>query len=175
MTGFTLGQPYGHGRTFQQTIAPGITPWAAAAVAGASYSLTLLYADWWRLVACRFTLATDATAGNRYVTIEYPDGTNVTPVVDAAAVLVTPSTTAQRFSGSLHRGTSEWNTGTDVLFPLSGLWLEVGRTVQIHIGGAGAADLLSSIRLTFDRTVVDEDGSGAIREQELEQLVEANG
>jgi hypothetical protein len=172
MTGFTLGQPYGHGRSFQQSIVPGVTPWAPATVTGASYSLRLQLADFWRLVGVTWTLSTDSTVGNRYVTVEYPDGQGVSMVADAASVLVTPSTTAQRFIGSVHRGNSEWNTGTDVLFPLSGLWLEIGRTVTINIANVGSGDKLTKVRFTFDRTPVAGDGSEAIREYALAMRLE---
>lgn len=163
MSGYTLAQSFGHGRTEQSTVA------VKQPAAGANAVLTLTRYDRWRLVGCVFTLATDATAGNRYVTIEYGGTSTVSQQADAAAVLVAPSTTGQRFVGSVNRGTSEWNTGTDVLFPLSGLWLEAGRTVTINVATIGAGDQLSNVFLTFDRTLVRQDGSEKIRARELAQ------
>jgi hypothetical protein len=159
MSGFLLGQPFGYGRTQQSTIIAGVTPGFAAPVAATNYTLTLQPYDWWRLVFCVFTLTTDATAGNRYVTVEYPAGDGTSAFADAAAVQVTPSSTNQRFVGSYGRGTGEWNAPSDVFFRLSGIWLEAGRTIVITSTNKGAADLLSNVRFTFDRTPVEPDGS----------------
>lgn len=159
MSGFTLGQPYGHGRTFQHTIIPGTAGANAAPSAGANYTYVVSPWDAMRLVFCRFSLTTSAVAGNRYVTIEYPGPTGGAVVADGAAVLVGPSTTAQRFIGALGRSPAEWNTGTDVFFPLSGIWLEAGRTLTITVANIDTADQLSSIRLTFDTLQVPADGS----------------
>lgn len=163
MSGYTLAQSYGHGRTEQSTVLlPDPDP-------GEGASLALERYDRWRLIGCVFTIDTDATSGDRYLTVEYPGGSGVSQQADGAAVTVTPSTTGQRFVGSLNRGVAEWNTGTDVFFPLSGLWLEAGRTVELLVAGAGAGDQLSNIYLTFDRTLVRQDGSEKIRARELAQ------
>lgn len=159
MAGFRLGQPYSYGRTEQSVVSAGITPGAPAPVAGANYTLVLQRYDRWRLVFCTFTLTTDATAGNRYVTIEYPGGDGISQFADGAAVQVTPSSTNQRFVGSMSRGTGEWNAPSDVFFHLSGPWLEVGRSIVLTSTNKGAADLFSAVRFTFDRTIVDDDGT----------------
>lgn len=153
MSGYALGQAYSFGATEQTTVQPGAGGAAAAPAAGASYTYTLTRFDRWRLVFVTFALTTDATAGNRYVTLEYAGGDGVSFTADAAAVEVTPSTTAQRFVGQYRRGPGEWNTGTDVFFPLCGIWLEAGRTIKVNVASIGAADQLSNIRLTFDRTI----------------------
>lgn len=145
-----LGQPYGIGLTEQQTIV------VANPAAGANASLKLGAslvgnALWWRLVGVTFKLTTDANAANRYTTVEYQGGDGVAFMADGASVLVTANTTAQRFLGSLSHGTSEWNTSTDVFFPLSGLWLELGTTVVLNVASVQVGDQLSAIRLTFDR------------------------
>lgn len=158
MSGFLLGQPTGFGLTQQSTVIAGVTPGFAAPVAATNYTLTLQPYDWWRLVFCTFTLTTDATAGNRYVTVEYPAGDGTSVLADAAAVQVTPSSTNQRFVGAITRGNSEWNAPSDVLFPLSGIWLEAGRTIVLTSTNKGAADLFSKVRFTFDRTPVTPDG-----------------
>lgn len=173
MSGFTQAQPYGHGHTEQSTIYAGQSPDYPAPVAGASYAIHLQRYDRWRLIACTFTLTTDSTVGNRYVTIEYLAANGQSAIADGAAVLIAPSTTGARFLGSLTHNVGEWNTGTDVFFPLSGLWLEVGRRVTINVNGIGATDLLSKVSLTFDRTLVDDDGSRVVRERELVQRLEA--
>jgi hypothetical protein len=183
VSGFTLGQSYGHGRTFQRTIIPGAAGAAVAPGAGVGYTFVVGPWDWMRLVFCAFTITTDATAGNRYLTIEYPGATGASDYADGAAVLVGPSTVNQRFIGCIERGTAEWNTGTDVFMPLGGIWLAAGRQVKITNTGAGAGDQLTNIRLTFDATVVDADGSETQRllehaiddEAELAQLARVAG
>lgn len=161
--GFTLAQSFGHGRTFQNTIL-GVQP-----AAGANFALTLQPYDYWRLIAATFTLTTSATSGNRYVTVTYSGVGPQIRTADGAAVLVTESTTAQRFIGSLNRGVSEWNTGTDVFFPLSGLWLQGGSILSINVGNIKTADQIASITLTFDCTTVPQDGSEDYEREPLER------
>jgi hypothetical protein len=173
VSGYLLGQEYGHGRTFQHTVIPGTSVDAPEPGAGASYTYTVRPWDRMRLVFAVFTIATDANAANRYITIEYPGGDGTSVLADGASVVLTANTTAQRFVGSYRRGPAEWNTNTDVFFPLSGLWLEVGRTVVINVANVQVGDQLSKIRLTFDSTPVREDGSEVPRELEAEQRLAA--
>lgn len=142
--GYALGQPYSDGLSTQQVVL-GSNP-------GANTNFTLLNdARWiWRPVSCVFTITTDANVANRYVTIEMADGGARSYAVSAAAVVVTASTT-QRFCGTILRGTSEWNTGTDVLFPLSPVFLWPGDTFKITIGSIQAGDTITNIRFVFDR------------------------
>lgn len=149
--GYMLGQPTGYGITQQSTIASGINPGAAKPAAGANFSFTCQPYDRWRLVAARFTLTTDANVADRYVTIDYLDGTGTAVASDGAAVAVTAGTTSQVFTGSINRGTSEWNNASAVFFPLSGLWIEAGQVVKITVANIQAADQLDKIRFTFDR------------------------
>lgn len=155
MPGFMLGQPTAYGRTQQVTVAAGINPGVSVPAAGAGFTFTCQPYDMWRLVFCRFTLTTSATVADRYVTVEYPDGTGTSVASDGAAVAVEASTTAQVFAGSLNRGNSEWNNASDVFFPLCGIWLEAGRTVRIAVANIDSTDQLGAIRLTFDRVPVD--------------------
>lgn len=149
MEGFTLGQPYGYGLT-EQTTLTGTPP-----AAGASFSSTVAKYDRHRLVFVTFALTTDANAANRYVTVEYVGGDGVSVCADAASVLVTANTTAQRFVGQLHRGPAEWNTGSDVFFPLAGIWLESGTKVNINVANMQVGDTLTNIRLTYDRYLAE--------------------
>jgi hypothetical protein len=153
VSGYLLGQPYGHGRTYQHTVL-GTTPGA-----GANYSTGIGRVDRARLVFASFTLTTDSNVAARYVTIEYGGINAVARTADGAAVTVSASTTAQRFLGIYNRGPAEWNTGTDVFFPLGGLWIEAGETVAINVANIQVGDQLASIRLTFDRVEVAFDGS----------------
>lgn len=166
MSGFRLGQEYGFGRTFQRTVTPGVQGAAAAPPAGASYTYTCTPWDFMRLVFCTFTFTSDNNAANRYITLEYPGGDSISVLADGAPVVVTANTTAQRFVGALRRGASEWNTNTDVFFPLSGIWLEAGRTIALNVANVQVGDQLSKIRLTFDTVTVKDDGTERVHEIE---------
>lgn len=143
MSSFALGQPYGHGRSFQRT-RRGTSP-----AAGSSFSLTLDPAYRHVLVHAVFTLTTAVAAANRYTTVQYTYGDGVAAWVNAAAVVQTASS-AQRYVGSKDRGSSEWNTGTDVLFPISPMFLDGGGVFSIAVANIAGADQLSGIYLTFD-------------------------
>lgn len=137
------GQPTGFGETFQRTVQ------GTAPAAGAVYSHVLDPTYLHRLVSCVFTLVTDGTDGERYVTLELDGGDANAILVDGAAVTVDPSST-QRFSGSMYRGVSEWNVGTDVFFPITPSFMEGGQTFNIQVTNMGAADQLSLIRFRYD-------------------------
>lgn len=172
MTGFTLGQPYGVGRTQQSTITPGLAGAAVPPAAGAGYTFVLQRYDYWRLIGASFTLVTDANAGNRYVQIQYPDGTAVPTMRDISAFAQVASKTVNYSAGLDGLIAQDGATAVTASFRLSGHWLEVGRSVVLAIVGVQVGDQLSNIRLTFDRTLVDEDGSERIRGRELEQEID---
>lgn len=168
MDGFALGQPFGFGRTQQSTIRPGTGGAPNVPAAGANYLYPLQRYDYWRLIGAAFTLTTDANAADRFVQVQYPDGTAALAMADLTTYKQVASTTVTYY-GAL-RGLIAQDAAANVSasFRLSGLWLEVGRTVTIAVGGIQVGDQLSSIRLTFDRTLVYADGSEVIRRQELE-------
>lgn len=145
-----LGQPYGFGLSFQRTDRP------AKPAAGAIFTRTLDSRYRHRLVEIVFTLATSAVAGNRYVTVEYEGGDGNPVWINAAAVTVSANST-QRFVGSVDRTTSEWNTNTDVLFPLSRMFLDGGGALEINVASIDVADQLSLIYITFDLFPTDEE------------------
>ncbi len=156
MSGYALGQSYGYGLSEQTTLS-GVNP-----AAGSAFALKLGSTDApggykWRLVGATWKLTTDANAANRYVTVEYLGGDGVSVLGDAAAKVVVANVTAQRYCGSVNRGVGEVATGTDILLPLSGLWLEAGATVQIAVANIQVGDTLTVIRLTFDRVPTDPD------------------
>lgn len=119
--------------------------------AGASYSVSLDGAWWWELDSCVFTLTTDSNVASRYVTVEYVRSDTIPVLIGAAAVTVSASTTNQRFAGDAHRATSEWNTGTDVLFPLSPRPLAGGGTLKVNIASVQVGDQLTKLRFVFWR------------------------
>jgi hypothetical protein len=145
VSGYALGEPYGHGRSFQQTLR-GATP-----AAGANFTFTVSGAFRSRLLACVFTLDTDANVANRYVTTELLLDDNTPFNLGAAAVTYPAATVAQRYCGSMYRGVAEWATNTDVLYPLLPVWIEEGQTIQIKVTSIQAGDTLTKIRMLFDQ------------------------
>lgn len=108
-----------------------------------------------RLVSLVFTLHTDANVANRYVTVEYVGGDGLAFSVNAAGVVVTAGTSAQRYAGTLGRGQAEWATGTDILFPLEALFLHPGDSLQILVANKQAGDTLTNIRGVLERYPLD--------------------
>lgn len=124
--------------------------------AGAGYLAQLDGRWWWRLEGCVFTLSTDATMGDRLVTVEMVMADGVALVIGEAPVLVTESTSDQRFVGSVRTGSPSWNTGTDVLFSLLDYPFQGGRSFAINIAGVQAGDQLTSIKLAWMRLPTNE-------------------
>lgn len=146
---YGLGQPYGHGRSYQEPFR-GVNP-----AAGVSFSLALSGKFRHRIKSCVFTLTTDANVANRYVTLEY-EGDDGNPIwINAAAVVVTASST-QRFVGSSDRTVSEWAANTDVLFPIDKMFLDAG-TLKINVAGVQAGDALTLIRFVWDKFPTQDD------------------
>lgn len=146
VTGLT--RPFGRARGVQEPFKlsnPG---------AGLNASLAIDGRGLRRLTSVVFTLTAGVAVANRYVTVEYAGGDGLAYCVNAAAVLVTASST-QRFAGSISRGDSEWNTGTDVLFPLEDVFLYPGDTLTVKVGGVQAADTLTAIRGVLERFPLD--------------------
>lgn len=149
----TLGllSPFAHARGYRSLIT-GTNP-----AAGANYSHVVPAGKWRRLKAISFTLTTSAAVANRIVTVDYGRPNAGHFYSDGAAVVQTASGTGV-FYGSDQRGTSEWNTGTAVFFPLWGGFLEDGYTVGITVANIDAADQLSAIFLTYEQFEVGHGG-----------------
>lgn len=104
----------------------------------------------WRVKSCVFTLTTDSNAANRYVTLETAFGDGITNWVNAASVTVSANST-QRFVGSSDRTIAEWNTNTDVLFPIDKAFIRDGTTLKINVQNVQVGDTLTKIYFIFDR------------------------
>lgn len=102
-----------------------------------------------------FTLTTDANAANRYVTVEAEDIDGNPFWINGAAVTVSANST-QRFVGQSIRGVAEWNTNTDVFFPLSPVLLDGGTNFKINVANIQAGDTLTKIKVTSMRFPTDD-------------------
>lgn len=166
MTGFTLGQPAGHGLTQQSTVQPGQIGGFPLPAANADYVASLQRYDRWRLVAVTFDLVTDANVASRYVQVQYLDGQGVPIARDITTYAQVASKTVH-YSGMLDGLVGQDGlTNVTASFRLSGLWLEAGQSIRVQIGAIQAADIFSAMRFTFDRTPVRGGGQGD--EQDLD-------
>ena len=144
MSNHWLTEPFGIGQGFQWR-ARGNNP-----AAGSSLS-TNLDPRWRHLYTLiLFTLTTDANAANRYVTVEAEDIDGNPFWVNGASVTVSANST-QRFVGQLNRGTAEWNTNTDVFFPLAPVLLDGATNFKINVANIQVGDTITLIKLVSQR------------------------
>lgn len=151
MDGYGLGQPYGYGLTEQSTLTPGVGDAPLKPAAGANYTLSLQRYDRWRLIGVAFILVTDSNAADRFVQVQYPGGDGVVTIADLTTYKQVASKTVSYYGALDGLIAQDAATNVSASFRLSGQWLEVGRSVVIAVGGIQVGDLLSNIRLTFDR------------------------
>jgi hypothetical protein len=149
----TLGllSPFAHGRGYR-SLKSGTTP-----AAGANFTDSIPGDKWRRLVGITFTLTASAAAANRIVTIDYARPDKGRFLSDGAAVALTANGVGV-YNGSAQRTTSEWNTGTNVFFPLWGGFLESGFTVGITVANIDGSDQLSGIILSYETFEVGRGG-----------------
>jgi hypothetical protein len=123
--------------------------------AGGGFTVEVPGAVLWRPVALVFTQVNAAAVASRYTTVSYQQGSGVVLAVNAAPVLTTTGET-WRFVGSAWRTVSEWNTGTDILFPLAPILLDDECSIVVAIASANAGDQLSGITLTVEQYDLNE-------------------
>lgn len=119
-----------------------------AAGAAASYTIPGQY--WLRVVAARLNLTTDGNAANRFVSLDYVSGRGTTYARNAAAVVVTASTTNQKYEWLRNRASSEWAANTPVLIPLLDEWLPPSWVVKFAVDNVQVGDQISGLSLTVE-------------------------
>lgn len=149
MSNHWLTSPFGWGQGFQW-IDRGTSPAAGAVLS------TQLSPRWRHLYTeISFTLTTDSNAANRYVTVEAEDTDGNPFWINGASVTVSANST-QRFVGQIQRGPAEWNTNTDVFFPLSPTILNGGTNFKINVQNIQVGDTLTLIKLVSMRFPTDD-------------------
>lgn len=151
-TTYALLEPFSYDRGYRKLLQP------AAPGADTVYKHTVPGDSWERLIALTFLLSTDSNVASRAVTIDYAEPQQATFLSDGPAVTVAASTTNQAFNGSNERGTSEWNTGTAVFFPLWGGFLEAGWSWTINVANMQAGDTITSIVALVEKFEVGAEG-----------------
>ena len=126
-----------------------VTP--ADPAAGANLTVTIPNQRWVVLRSLTVTLATDANAANRLLSVDYLLGSRLTAMRNAATLLVTANTSATVFQFDNQHTVSEWNSGTPVFVPLLPLPLPNGWTVQVTVDNIQTGDTLTSCKVVVDR------------------------
>ena len=165
---YGLLEPFSHGRGYQEPVFP------ANPSAGSGFVYEVEGQWYTRLLLCAFQLSTSDNAADRVVTVTYSTAQGQVYGADGPAVAVEASTTSQQFYGTSERGTSEWNTGTSVLFPLWGGFMPSGSLISLNVANIDTTDQLASIGLLFERFEVGKAGYpiGGMDTSEYRQYVE---
>ena len=112
--------------------------------AGANLTLDLGRYKWVVLESVIVTLATDANAANRFLSVDYLLPGRMTAVRNAPTVLITANTSATVFQFDRQHTISEWNTGTMVYAPLLPLPLPAGWSVRVTVDNIQVGDALTA-------------------------------
>jgi hypothetical protein len=126
-----------------------ITP--ADPAAGANLTVTIPNQMYVVVRSLRVTVATDANAANRFLSVDYLLGSRLTMMRNAAAVLITANTSATVFQFDGQHTVSDFATGTMVFAPLKPIPLPNGVTVQVTLDNKQAGDALTSCVVVVDR------------------------
>lgn len=140
-----LLQPFAHGLGYQD-IVPVTTP-----AAGANASFTVEGRNWVRVLAARANLTTDANVANRFVSLDYITARGTTYARNAAGLVVTASTTNQKFEWNAQRTDAQWAANTPVLLPVFPIFLAPGTVVQFTVDSIQATDALTLLTLLIER------------------------
>lgn len=140
-----LLQPFAHGAGFQDFISL-TTP-----AAGANLSVTVGGDRIVRVLGARCNITTDANVANRFVSLDYINARAQTMMRNAAGLVVTASTTNQKFEWTAQRTDAQWAANTPVLAPVFPLFLYPGSIVQITLDNIQAGDQISLASLVVER------------------------
>jgi hypothetical protein len=103
-----------------------------------------------RLLAITFRFVTDANVANRTVHVDTDDASGNIVTRDGIGGVLTATSTAF-FTFSVQRTGADWDTNNFAYAPLSGVWMEGPRNVQITVANIQAGDQLSQIQMLWER------------------------
>jgi hypothetical protein len=107
-----------------------------------------------RILSLVFTVTAANAGSSRFVTVEYR-GKDGLPFAGGFPASLLAISSANRYWGSVGRGVSDFNTGTDVGFPLDDVMLFPGDQMVINVVTIDASDQLSDIRGVEERFAYD--------------------
>jgi len=107
-----------------------------------------------RILSLVFTVTAANAGSSRYVAVEYR-GKDTLPFAGGFPAGLLAINTANRYWGSVLRGVSDFNTGTDVGFPLDNVFLYPGDQLVINITTLDVGDAITNIRGVEERFAYD--------------------
>lgn len=140
-----LLSPFAHGVGYQDVLFP------ASPAAGANLAVTVEGRNWLRVLGARLNVTTDANVANRFVSLDYVNARGQTIMRNAAGLVVTASTTNQRFEWTAQRTDAQWAANTPVLVPVYPLFLAPGSVVQFTLDSIQVGDQVSGAVLVVER------------------------
>jgi len=141
----SLVQPFGYGIAFPDWLD------VATPAAGATQTVTVPGEYYYRLVAARLLITTDANVANRLVTLDYLNARGTTYLQNGAGVVVTANTSAQVFQWDANRTSGEWAANTPIFAPLSSVFLPPAFVIKFNVLNIQAADAISGLRLWVEK------------------------
>lgn len=140
-----LLQPFAHGLGYQDIVSV-TTP-----AAGANAIFTVEGRNWIRILGARANITTDANVANRFVSLDYITPRGLTYMRNAAGLVLTASTTNQKFEWSAQRTDAQWAANTPVLAPLFPAFLAPATVVQVTVDSIQATDAVTLVTLLVER------------------------
>lgn len=126
----------------------------ASPAAGADYTYTPGGGYFARLISCAAHLATDGTAANREVVLQYLTASDDVYCTAGAPVTVSASS-AYGYTFSAFQPEAVWPVNTGILVPLSPIVLRPSDKFRLHIVNVQTGDALTAIRFLVERFYSD--------------------
>lgn len=119
--------------------------------AGAPLVAALDARFFWRPIALRFLLTTDATIANRFVTVDYCDPEGTSWVRHPALAVQAASVANQEYDFSQRALAVSGIAGQPQFASLSRAWLPGGWQIRVNVAAIGAADQVKTARLYVEK------------------------
>lgn len=119
--------------------------------AGQPFVLPLDSRFYWRFASVRFLLSTDATAGNRFVTVAAADPEGTSWLESPALAVQAPSVAGQEYRFNPRNVAVSGIAGAAQYADLFRAWIGGGWQLRISVAGIGAGDTITGIRLLVEK------------------------
>lgn len=119
-------------------------PPTPAAGSSLSYNVAQFQAPYTRLLSATVTIATDANAANRVVSLQYVNGRTLVAARFTPSLVLTANTSQTVFRWAASQAVAEWATGTPIIVPLQPIMLETGWSIGVSISGIQAGDTITA-------------------------------
>lgn len=103
-----------------------------------------------RLLSLYLTLTTDATVGDRQVTVSYADQAGDRFMV-AGAPVTQAASSVNDWCFSVFQPQAEWPVDATILVPLAPKLLLPTQKIVVAVGGIEVADAITGVRYTWER------------------------